>query len=95
MPIGILRNLSLKRKASLPNYEKRLLLSPTVSETSEKPNSSVASLPYWKRCLSLPSSANAANKLSLATSTPPVVHTDQSTSNVSTEVYSVQKDGWI
>nr|VDD19816.1 unnamed protein product [Brassica oleracea] len=81
MPIGILRNLSLKRKASLPNYEKRLLLSPTVSETSEKPNSSVASLPYWKRCLSLPSSANAANKLSLATSTPPVVHTDQSTSN--------------
>ncbi|KAF3557457.1 hypothetical protein F2Q69_00010904 [Brassica cretica] len=84
MPIGILRNLSLKRKASLPNYEKRLLLSPTVSETSEKPNSSVASLPYWKRCLSLPSSANAAAKLSLATSTPsvsPVVYTDPSTSN--------------
>ncbi|CDY47182.1 uncharacterized protein LOC103851193 isoform X1 [Brassica rapa] len=84
MPIGILRNLSLKRKASLPNYEKRLLLSPTVSEASEKPNSSVASLPYWKRCLSLPSSTNAANKLSLATSTPqasPLGHTDQSTSN--------------
>ncbi|KAL0730162.1 hypothetical protein Bca4012_026255 [Brassica carinata] len=79
MPIGILRNLSLKRKASLPNYEKRLLLSPSVSETSEKPPPVATSSPYWKRCLSLPS-ANAANKLS----TPPVsplVHTDQSTSN--------------
>ncbi|KAJ0238587.1 RING-CH-type domain-containing protein [Hirschfeldia incana] len=82
MPIGILRNLSLKRKASLPNYEKRLLLNPSVSETTEKTNSSINSSPYWKRCLSLPSSANAANKLSLAASTPvsPVVHTDPSTS---------------
>ncbi|KAF8084178.1 hypothetical protein N665_0730s0021 [Sinapis alba] len=83
MPVGILRNLSLKRKASLPNYEKRLLLSPSVPETSEKPPLVTTSSPYWKRCLSLPS-ANAANKLSLATSTPPVsplVQTDQSTSN--------------
>ncbi|XP_018451437.1 uncharacterized protein LOC108822764 isoform X2 [Raphanus sativus] len=85
MPIGILRNLSLKRKASLPNYEKRLLLNPSVSETTEKPNSSIInSSPYWKRCLSLPSSTNAANKLSLAASTPPaspLVHADPSTSN--------------
>ncbi|CAH8313652.1 unnamed protein product [Eruca vesicaria subsp. sativa] len=84
MPIGILRNMSLKRKASLPNYEKRLLLSPTVSEVTEKPNTSIASSPYWKRCLSLPSSTNAAAKLTLTTSTPPaspLVHTDKSTSN--------------
>lgn len=91
MPIGILRNLSLKRKASLPNYEKRLLLNPSVSETTEKPNSSIInSSPYWKRCLSLPSSTNAANKLSLAASTPPaspLVHADPSTSNVSSCLY--------
>lgn len=69
--LGILRNLSLKRKASLPNNMRRLLLSPSVTETTEKPlvTSSIASL-YWKRCLSLPST-NAA-KSSLVTSTPPV-----------------------
>lgn len=80
--LGILRNLSLKRKASLPNYERRLLLSPNVSETSEKPL--VTTSPYWKRCLSLPST-NAA-KLSLAASTPPVsdvVHSEQPKANVS------------
>ncbi|CAH8271545.1 unnamed protein product [Arabidopsis lyrata] len=81
--LGILRNLSLKRKASLPNYERRLLLSPTVSETSERPLvASPITSPYWKRCLSLPST-NAA-KLSLAVSTPPVsavVHSEQPKSN--------------
>ncbi|XP_010420652.1 PREDICTED: probable E3 ubiquitin-protein ligase MARCH10 [Camelina sativa] len=83
--LGILRNLSLKRKSSLPNYERRLLLSPSVSETSsEKPlvASSITS-PYWKRCLSLPST-NAA-RLSMAASTPPVsavvVHSEQPKSN--------------
>ncbi|EOA20723.1 hypothetical protein CARUB_v10001043mg [Capsella rubella] len=81
--LGILRNLSLKRKASLPNYERRLLLSPSVSETSEKPlvASSITS-PYWKRCLSLPST-NAA-KLSMAASTPPVsavIHSELPKSN--------------
>ncbi|CAL9230820.1 unnamed protein product [Arabidopsis halleri] len=81
--LGILRNLSLKRKASLPNYERRLLLSPTVSETSERPLvASPITSPYWKRCLSLPST-NAA-KLSLVVSTPPVsavVHSEQPKSN--------------
>lgn len=89
--LGILRNLSLKRKASLPNYERRLLLSPSVSETSEKPliTSSITS-PYWKRCLSLPST-NAA-KLSQVVSTPPVsavVHSEQPKSNVSSRCFTV------
>ncbi|XP_024011943.1 probable E3 ubiquitin-protein ligase MARCH10 isoform X2 [Eutrema salsugineum] len=78
--LGILRNLSLKRKASLPNYERRLLLSPSITETTELPSSTTS--PYWKRCLSLPST-NAA-KLSLVTSTPPVsalVHSEQPRSN--------------
>ncbi|KAL1195624.1 putative E3 ubiquitin ligase SUD1 [Cardamine amara subsp. amara] len=78
--LGILRNLSLKRKASLPNYERRLLLSPSVSEATEKPL--VTSSPYWKRCLSLPST-NAA-KLSLVAYTPPVsavVHSEQPKAN--------------
>lgn len=83
--LGILRNLSLKRKASLPNYERRLLLSPSVSETSEKPLvASPITSPYWKRCLSLPSSNSA--KLSLVVSTTPVsavVHSEQPKSNVS------------
>ncbi|CAA0403499.1 unnamed protein product [Arabidopsis thaliana] len=81
--LGILRNLSLKRKASLPNYERRLLLSPSVSETSEKPLvASPITSPYWKRCLSLPSSNSA--KLSLVVSTTPVsavVHSEQPKSN--------------
>ncbi|CAH2072412.1 unnamed protein product [Thlaspi arvense] len=85
--VGILRNLSLKRKASLPNYERRLLLSPSITETTEKPlvTSSITS-PYWKRCLSLPST-NAA-KLSLVISTPPVsavVHSEQTRSNASND----------
>uniref|UniRef100_A0A1J3HPU6 Putative E3 ubiquitin ligase SUD1 n=1 Tax=Noccaea caerulescens TaxID=107243 RepID=A0A1J3HPU6_NOCCA len=82
--LGILRNLSLKRKASLPNYERRLLLSPSVAETNEKPLvASPITSPYWKRCLSLPST-NAA-KLALVTSTPPasaVVHSEPATSNI-------------
>nr|BAC43426.1 unknown protein [Arabidopsis thaliana] len=81
--LGILRNLSLKRKASLPNYERRLLLSPSVSETSEKPLvASPITSPYWKRCLSLPSSNSV--KLSLVVSTTPVsavVHSEQPKSN--------------
>ncbi|CAA7061917.1 unnamed protein product [Microthlaspi erraticum] len=75
--LGILRNLSLKRKASLPNYERRLLLGPSVTETNEKPLvTSPVTSPYWKRCLSLPST-NAA-KLALVTSTPPVSAVAQS-----------------
>ncbi|CAN8255894.1 unnamed protein product [Cochlearia groenlandica] len=69
--LGILRNLSLKRKTSLPNYERRLLLSPSISETNEKPPIAVTNSPYWKRCLSLPS-ANAAKLSSVVVSTPPV-----------------------
>ncbi|KAL0900768.1 hypothetical protein Bca101_084729 [Brassica carinata] len=57
-PRGILRNLSLKKKAvAHPESERSSLLSPGLMETAKKANNTPGSAtsPYWKRCLSLPS----------------------------------------
>lgn len=61
-PRGILRNLSLKKKAvAHPESERSSLLSPALmeEETAKKANNnppgSAATSTYWQRCLSLPS----------------------------------------
>ncbi|KAJ0234181.1 RING-CH-type domain-containing protein [Hirschfeldia incana] len=59
-PRGILRNLSLKKKAAThPESERSSLLSSPglMEETAKKANNtpSSATSPYWQRCLSLPS----------------------------------------